>query len=163
MIELIEITSSDGVITQPDWLARAETVHRQLRDFRPPGPSGQSRDAYAVTMARVFAGGGRMRIAVEDGEVRGVAVYRVYENTYAGLMMYIDDLVTDATRRSTGVGAALLQSLERAARGLGCRVISLDSGTQRRRAHAFYLRERMEVTSFHFVKELVEDIPALKV
>jgi GNAT superfamily N-acetyltransferase len=154
MPELIDVTSADGRIAHPDWLARSEAVHRQLRDFREP---------YAVVMARVFAGGGRLRIAVVDGEVRGVAVYRVYENTHAGLLMYVDDLVTDAARRSTGVGAALLRSLERTSRDLGCRMFELDSGTQRRRAHAFYLRERMEITAFHFTKPLFDDIPQPKV
>jgi GNAT superfamily N-acetyltransferase len=154
MVELIDVTAADGRIAQADWLRRAEPVHRQLRDFR---------DDYTAAMGRVFAGGGRMRIAVSDREVVGVAVYRVYENTHAGLLMYVDDLVTDAGRRSTGVGATLLRSLESTARELGCRLFSLDSGTQRRRAHAFYLRERMEISSFHFVKELVSDIPPLKV
>lgn len=143
--EMIDVTDAEGRIVNADWLRRAETVHRQLRDFR---------DDYVAVMVRVFAGGGRMRVAAIGGSVVGVAVHRVYENTHAGLLMYVDDLVTDATRRSTGVGAALLRSLEATARELGCRHLSLDSGTQRRRAHAFYLRERMEITSFHFVKEL---------
>jgi len=152
-LTLIDVTMPDGRIAAPEWLARSEPVHRQLRDFREP---------YADVLARVFAGGGRMRIAAIGEDVVGVAVYRVYENTHAGLLMYVDDLVSDATRRSTGVGAALLQSLESTARAQGCRLFSLDSGTQRRRAHAFYLRERMEITSFHFVKELVSDIAPLK-
>lgn len=143
--ELIDITDAEGRVVNADWLRRSERVHRQLREFR---------DDYIAVMVRVFAGGGRMRVAAVGGEVAGVAVYRVYENTHAGLLMYVDDLVTDATRRSTGVGAALLRSLEASARELGCRLLSLDSGTQRRRAHAFYLRERMEITSFHFAKEL---------
>lgn len=146
MTELIDVTGPDGRVAHPDWLARSETVHRQLREFRDP---------YASAMARVFAGGGRMRVAVVGGEVAGVAVYRVHENTHAGLLMYVDDLVTDDARRSAGVGAALLASLESSARELGCRLFSLDSGTQRRRAHAFYLRERMEITAFHFTKSLV--------
>jgi GNAT superfamily N-acetyltransferase len=153
MIELIEVTDANGRIVQEDWLRRAEAVHRELRDFV---------ESYATVMARVFTGGGRMRVAASDGEVVGVAVYRVYENTHAGLLMYVDDLVTSATRRSTGVGRALLRSLEQSARELGCRLFSLDSGTQRRRAHAFYLRERMEISSFHFVKELAA-VPPLKV
>lgn len=153
MPELIDVTTPDGRIVHPDWLARSESVHRQLRDFR---------DSYAAAMARVFAGGGRMRIAVVDGEVAGVAVYRVYENTFAGLLMYVDDIVTDSARRSTGVGAALLGSLEATARERGCRIFDLDSGTQRRRAHAFYFRERMLITAFHFTKELAPDVAPMK-
>lgn len=153
MPDLIDVTAPDGRIAHAGWLARSESVHRQLRDFRDP---------YAATMARVFAGGGRMRIALVDGQVAAVAVYRVHENTFAGLLMYVDDLVTDSSRRSTGVGAALLRSLEQTSRELGCRLFSLDSGTQRRRAHAFYFRERMEITAFHFTKELASDVAPMK-
>jgi GNAT superfamily N-acetyltransferase len=152
MSELIDVTDDAGRVARPDWLARAEPVHRELREFR---------DDYAATMARVFAGGGRMRVAVEAHDVLGVAVWRVYENTYPGLHMYVDDLVTASTRRSTGVGRTLLSSLEATSRELGCVALALDSGTARRRAHGFYLRERMEIGAFHFVKTLTDDIPKL--
>jgi hypothetical protein len=36
------------------------------------------------------------------------------------------------------------------AREAGCVSFSLDSGTQRQEAHAFYLRHRLRITSFHF-------------
>ncbi|HEU4395438.1 MAG TPA: GNAT family N-acetyltransferase [Planctomycetota bacterium] len=153
-MELVDVTSDDGRVARPEWLARAETVHRELRDFREP---------YATVLARVFAGGGRMRVAVVDGEVAGVAVWRLYEKTHPGLQLYVDDLVTASGRRSTGVGAALLRSLEATARERGCILLELDSGTARKRAHAFYLRERMEIGAFHFVKPLVADVPRVRV
>jgi len=149
-VEILDVTDDAGRIVRPEWLARAEAVHRELREFRDP---------YAAVLARVFAGGGRMRIAALDGEVAGVAVWRVYEKTHPGLQMYVDDLVTSSARRSSGVGAALLRSLEDTARDRGCLLLELDSGTARKRAHAFYLRERMEIGAFHFVKPLVADVP----
>jgi GNAT superfamily N-acetyltransferase len=124
---------------------RSERVHRQLREFRLP---------YAEALARVFSGGGRMRVAVRDGNVAGVAVWRAFEKTDAGMQMYVDDLITDETLRSSGVGGALLRSLEETARALGCAMFELDSGTHRRRAHAFYFRERMAIAAYHFVKPL---------
>ncbi len=36
------------------------------------------------------------------------------------------------------------------ARAHACTASSLDSGTHRHDAHAFYLRERLRITSFHF-------------
>ena len=152
MIELIDVTGDEGGVARPDWLARAEAVHRELRQFQGP---------YAAVMARVFAGGGRMRVAAVDGEAAGVAVWRVYEKTYPGLQLYVDDLVTAAARRSTGVGAALLRSLEATARERGCLLLELDSGTARKRAHAFYLRERMQIGGFHFEKPLGGEVPRL--
>ena len=95
-----------------------------------------------------------MRIAVLGDGVVGVAIYRVLVNTHLGRHLYVDDHVTADGNRSAGVGRALLASLEATARAEGCTALILDSGTQRRRAHAFYLRERMEITAFHFLKGL---------
>lgn len=145
-IRIIDITDQHGRVIEPEWLARAEVVHRQLRPQLP--------QAYAVKMERVFDGGGRMSVASNDGEVTGVAVYRIHENTFDGVQMYVDDLVTDESQRSRGVGKALMRHLEDAARGAGCAKLNLDSGTQRQQAHRFYFREGMVVTSFHFGKPL---------
>jgi GNAT superfamily N-acetyltransferase len=71
-----------------------------------------------------------------------------------GRTLYVDDLVTDETRRSRGYGKAMLDWLQNYAREAGCETFSLDSGTHRQEAHAFYFRERMRVTSFHFAKKL---------
>ena len=48
----------------------------------------------------------------------------------------------------------MLDWLQNYAREEGCETFSLDSGTHRQEAHAFYFRERMRVTSFHFAKKL---------
>jgi GNAT superfamily N-acetyltransferase len=105
-------------------------------------------------MKRVFAGGARMCVAVKGTVVAGVAVYRIYENTFQGRQLYVDDLVTDEKRRSTGVGRALLSYLEQKARAANLENLALDSGTQRDQAHKFYFREGMAVTAFHFGKRL---------
>jgi GNAT superfamily N-acetyltransferase len=144
--ELVSVTDEKGAVIAPDWLARAERVHRQLRTALPTD--------YAAKMSRVFADGGRLCVATEGMVVRGVAVYRVFEDTFNGLQLYVDDLVTDEAERSRGVGHALLAHLERIARRVGCFVITLDSGTQRHQAHKFYFREGMVVSSFHFAKQL---------
>jgi GNAT superfamily N-acetyltransferase len=153
-MEIVDVTDDGGRVARPEWLAKSEATHRELRDFREP---------YDAVMRRVFAGGGRMRLAVVDGEVAGVAVWRLYEKTHPGLQLYVDDLVTLPARRSKGVGAALLRSLEATARERGCLLLELDSGTARKRAHAFYLRERMEISAFHFVKPLTADVPKIRV
>ena len=146
MTRILEINDDSGGVVEPGWLQKAEPVHRQLRTALPSG--------YADKMRRVFAGGARMCVAVDGTEVAGVAVYRVYENTFQGKQLYVDDLVTDERRRSTGVGRALLGYLEQKARAAGLDNVALDSGTQRQQAHKFYFREGMVVTSFHFGKRL---------
>jgi hypothetical protein len=79
----------------------------------------------------------------------------VIENTYEGRRLYVDDLVSDESRRSQGGGKLLLDWLEVKARSLGCDVLALDSGVQRERAHRFYFREGMSVSSFGFRKTLL--------
>lgn len=145
-MQIVEITDDRGAVVARDWLRKAQYVHRQLRTALPA--------EYEEKMRRVFAGGGRMCVAVDRDEVAGVAVYRTHENTWAGRQLYVDDLVTDEARRSKGVGRALLGHLESKARAAGLQTLCLDSGTQRHEAHRFYFREGMVVTSFHFVKKL---------
>lgn len=145
-LALVDVTGAQGEILAPAWLARAEGVHRQLRDRLPAD--------YSRRLAEVFAAGARMTLATEDEAVRGVAVWRVIQNTYEGCRLYVDDLVTDAAHRSRGVGRFLLGGLEARARTLGCDVIALDSGTQRTSAHRFYFREGFVIPSFCFRKSL---------
>ena len=145
-LALVEVTGEGGEILAPEWLARAEPVHRQLRERLPAD--------YAGRLAKVFAGGARMSLAAQGDTVRGVAVWRLVENTYEGRRLYVDDLVTDAAHRSQGVGKFLMAQLEARARALGCDVLALDSGTQRSAAHRFYFREGYVIPSFCFRKTL---------
>jgi len=145
-MRLVEVTDNNGQVIAPEWLARAEQVHRQLRPQLPADYVGRMRD--------VFANGARLLVAVSDEQVLGVALWRLIENTYEGLRLYVDDLVTDESQRSRGVGKLLLQHLEQQARALGCAVLALDSGVQRAAAHKFYFREGMHIPSFCFRKNL---------
>jgi GNAT superfamily N-acetyltransferase len=100
------------------------------------------------------AQGYRLAYLVDDDAVVAVAGFRVMEMLASGRTLYVDDLVTDESRRSRGHGKALMDWLQAYAREAGCETFSLDSGTHRQEAHAFYFRERMRVTSFHFAKKL---------
>jgi GNAT superfamily N-acetyltransferase len=145
-MEIIRITDDSRRLIEPDWLARAEPVHRQLRAYLPA--------EYSARMRQIFDAGGEMCVAVIGEAVVGVAVFRSYENTHHGKRLYVDDLVTDESHRSAGVGHALLGYLERLARARGGHSIDLDSGTQRTRAHRFYFREGYVIPSFVFRKDL---------
>ena len=145
-VSVVDVTGDDGGVAEPDWLHRAERVHRQLRTGLPAD--------YAARLLSVFANGARMSVATEASDVRGVALWRVIENTYEGRRLYVDDLVTDEAHRSRGIGRMLLHHLERTARDLKCDVLALDSGTQRTDAHRFYFREGLVIPSFSFRKTL---------
>ncbi|MCW5622384.1 MAG: GNAT family N-acetyltransferase [Burkholderiales bacterium] len=145
-MQIIEVTDARGTVIAPQWLERAEPVHRQLRPQLP--------EDYAGAMQAVFADGGRMCVAATTQSVAGVAVYRFVRNTHVGKKLYVDDLVTDAAQRSRGVGHALLTFLETRAREQGASSLELDSGTQRQQAHRFYFREGLVIASFSFKKAL---------
>ena len=126
-------------------LGQCEAVHRQLRPHLPAD--------YAGRMREVLAGGAQMAVALVGGKPAGVTVFRILEKTHSGRELYCDDLVTDETKRSTGVGHALMQYMEGVCRQRKCDTFALDSGTQRRQAHKFYFREGMTISSFHFDKK----------
>ena len=143
---VVDVADSDGGVLEPVWLGRAEAVHRQLR----PGLAAD----YAGRLHSIFANGAGMSVATEGSEVRGVALWRVIENTYEGRRLYVDDLVTDQAHRSRGIGRIVLRYLEQKAQQLKCDVLALDSGTQRTDAHRFYFREGLVIPAFSFRKIL---------
>ena len=144
-LRIVQITGAQRQVLEPQWMAAAERVHRQLRPQLPAD--------YADKMHRVFRDGGEMCLVVRDKRVVGVAVFREFENTHIGRRFYVDDLVTDESERSTGAGRALIEYLGKVARDRGCPGFDLESGTQRTRAHRFYFREDFFITAFSFRKE----------
>jgi GNAT superfamily N-acetyltransferase len=115
-------------------------------------------DLTPEVFAAVYAEGhpqGLRYLAAYDGErCVGVAGWRVVATTAAIRKLYVDDLVTTASERGAGVGAALLAELAARAEALGCRVLDLDSGVQRGDAHRFYMRSGLTITSFHFARRV---------
>ncbi|MFE0042690.1 GNAT family N-acetyltransferase [Streptomyces albireticuli] len=122
-----------------------------LHQLRPHLTEDLLRDVYAEGHAQ----GLRFTAAyADDGRCVGASGWRVVVNTSTIRSLYVDDLVTAADARSTGVGHELLAHLEEHAREAGAHVFVLDSGTHRTDAHRFYLRERMAISAFHFTKDL---------
>lgn len=122
-----------------------------LRELRPH----LTAEDFAEVYDEGYEQGLRFTGAYSDrGRCVGVAGWRVVVNTHRLRMLYVDDLVTVPEARSTGVGRALLEHVEARARELGCNALELDSGTHRRDAHRFYMRERMTIMGFHFDKVL---------
>ena len=108
------------------------------------------RDVFLPTVRAMEPDGFRLAFIREDGRVVAVAGYRVSTNLFYGKHLYVDDLVTTDSLRSKGHGRVLLAWLRALAVAKGCDAFHLDSGVQRKRAHEFYLREGMELSSYHF-------------
>lgn len=145
-LRVIPVTDDAGVLLEPEWLERAEPVHRQLRP--------QICSDYVGRLQAIFANGARLAIVAEGDSVVCVALWRVVESTFVGRRLYVDDLVSDELRRSQGAGKTMLDWLEAKATALRCDELALDSGVQRQRAHRFYFREGLHISAYCLKKVL---------
>ncbi len=140
----VAVPSSEG--SRLEALLKGEALHRA---FRPKLGAD-----YVQTLHLLFGEGTRLTQVIDEGEIRALALWRVFHTTYCGRCLEIDDLVTDEGHRSKGYGAVLLQHLEEIGRKLGCPTLALNSATHRTRAHRFYFREGYAAIAFHFSKDL---------
>lgn len=112
------------------------------------------REAFVPLVRELQHDGFRLACIRREGRVVAVAGYRLSTNLFCGRHLYVDDLVTAKAERSKGHGSALLAWLRALAVENDCDVFHLDSGVQRKDAHRFYLREGMELSSYHFSERL---------
>ncbi len=126
--------------------AELRTIWPVAQQLRPHLDEGR----FVEQALRQMQGAFRATGLYDGGVARAYAGWRVHENLVYGLHLYVDDLVTDQTVRSRGYGKALLDWLKDEARRQGCAKLQLDSGTHRKDAHAFYLREGLRIEAFHF-------------
>ena|ERR1700754_4330827 len=131
------------IATTPAEINRCFPVMNQLR------PKLIAAEFVAVVQAQQTEGY-QLASLEHDGRIVSVAGFRVQNMLSSGKTLYVDDLVTDSAARSQGHGEAMLRWLIELAREANCNSFSLDSGTHRQDAHAFYLRNRLRITSFHF-------------
>ncbi len=136
------------IAVEAEEIARCFPVMRELR------PLLESAEELVARVRVQQAEGFELAYLEVGGEVVTVAGFRVRHMLVSGLTMYVDDLVTGAEFRSRGHGKTMLDWLIALAKERGCGRFSLDSGTHRQEAHAFYFREGMRVTSFHFETKL---------
>jgi GNAT superfamily N-acetyltransferase len=139
-MRLVDIEPDDPRVV-PDLLP----VLRELRTDLTP-------EAFATVYEEGYPQGLRYLAAYAEERCVAVAGWRVVATTAAIRKLYVDDLVTRASERGRGAGAALMNELAARATALGCRVLDLDSGVQRGDAHRFYMREGLTISSFHFAR-----------
>jgi GNAT superfamily N-acetyltransferase len=113
-----------------------------------------SRADFLAVIRALQDDGLRLACIRAEGRVVAVAGYRLATNLFYGKHLYVDDLVTSDAERSKGYGKELLAWLRALAVENDCDAFHLDSGVQRKRAHQFYLREGLELSSYHFSEQL---------
>jgi GNAT superfamily N-acetyltransferase len=93
-------------------------------------------------------------LAVEGDRVVGLAsVYADILSIRYGPRCWLQDLIVTASHRSRGAGRQLLAAASDWARERGCTHLELSSGSGRKDAHRFYLREGMS-QSYNFSREI---------
>jgi GNAT superfamily N-acetyltransferase len=140
--QLIDIGPDD-----PRLIAEILPVLRQLRPHL-------TAESIASIYAEGHPQGLRFTGAYLNGSCLAVAGWRIVSTTFCVRKLTVDDLVTAAAERSSGLGHALLAELRQRARAADCQLLDLDSGTHRADAHRFYMREHMSIGAFHFVTQL---------
>ena len=88
------VLSVDDPAARRPLLLAGEALHRQLR------PALET--DYPAQIERLIPEGARLAQVVDDGEVRAIALWRVFETTYCGWRLEIEDLVSDEAHRSKG-------------------------------------------------------------
>ena len=109
-----------------------------------------SRDTLIQQIKKQQENGYQIAAVKEKDEVLCVAGFAVGEKLAWGKHVYIDDLVTNETCRSSGAGSFLIDWFKTYCKENGCNQLHLDSGIQKFPAHRFYLANRFNIASHHF-------------
>jgi len=111
--------------------------------------------AYMELLSKMRPDGYRLFALEVDDDIKALAGVSIGTNFYYRRYLWVYDLITTETDRSSGHGAALMGELERFAREEGCDTIALASGLHRKDAHRFY-EDRLGYTraSYTFHKTL---------
>lgn len=131
--------------------ARCRECFAVMRELRPHLGDEQ---AFVEQVFRQGEQGYRLLALYEQGQVIGLAGFRVTENFLYGRFVYVDDLVVTATQQRRELGAALLEEVRRLTRALGYRYLVLDTGLHMPLAQRFYFRQGMLAKGMHFFQDL---------
>ncbi|MDC8830938.1 GNAT family N-acetyltransferase [Alteromonas gilva] len=120
-----------------------------MQQLRPQYPT----ETLSALLAQQVDDGYKMVLAQNaQHQIVGIAGYVLGHKLAWGHYLYIDDLVVDEHHRGQRVGQALLDFCQSLATQHHCDSLHLDSGSQRHRAHKFYLGQGMHISSFHFTQ-----------
>lgn len=96
----------------------------------------------------------RMFALIDEGEIVAVTGFKPMITLYYGRFVWICDLVTDATKRSSGYGEKLLTYVHEWAKENNYESVALSSGLQRTDAHRFY-EDKMDYDKVSYVFKAV--------
>ena len=92
----------------------------------------------------------------DDSKIIGVAVLSVIFNFHTK-KAYLEDFVTDATKRGKGIGSALWKAMLDWAATHGCQELDFTSGYDRKEAHQFYLHKGAKIYDTAFFRRELDE------
>jgi len=88
---------------------------------------------------------------VYSSELIGFCAYAIVNNLWqAGYISYIYAMVVDEKHRGKGLGTMLIEEAIKDSKNKGLKLLELDSGFQREKAHEFYMKLGFEKRAFLF-------------
>jgi GNAT superfamily N-acetyltransferase len=122
--------------------------------FAPPGSrpdAWDERRAEAALRQAIESHDSVVLVASDAGALIGfITGYQDLHSVRFGYRAWVEDFAVDPTRRSQGIGKALLDAAKAWARERGATHLELDSALARTDAHRFYEREGAAYKSFSF-------------
>lgn len=109
---------------------------------------------FAAQARRQAGQGYRLLAAWRDGQIKGLAGYRIQENLLYGRFLYVDDLVASSDARRHGLGGKLIDALREEARRQGCAHFVLDTALGNALGQRFYFRQGLLAKGMHFCQAL---------
>ena len=94
-------------------------------------------------------------VAVDDGQIVGMANVSVLMGAGIGKNVYLEDFVTDASVRGKGVGSMLWDAILEWGEEKGCRNLEFTCGNGRENAQEFYKRHGAEVYETNFFRRKI--------
>ena len=139
--------TTDDAITAIDDESAAAGCFGLMRQLRPhlSGP-----DEFVTRWRRQTADGYRLIAIFREGKPQALAGFRIQDNLMHGRHMYLDDLVTDEARRSSGLGERLLKYLLDFGRKTECSKLVLDTPLTNVLGHRFYYRQGLLASALRF-------------
>jgi len=119
---------------------------RQLR------PHLESPKDLVDRVIRQGAHGYKLIVLRRNDEIVALAGVRQQQNLVFGIHMYVDDLVTSAEVRGLGLGAKVMEAVEKACVAAGGTTVVLDTALKNVDAQRFYEREGMQKVAVKYVK-----------
>lgn len=138
-------------------LAEPSDIHKLIPTLLELRPHLQPEEMHEKILSQM-KDGFQLAYVGNDHMAFAVAGFRMLDFLFSGKTLYVDDLVTHPDYRKNGYAGMLMRWMIEYARKNQADHFSLDSGTHRKDAHRFYLKHGLDITAFHFAKNL-KDLP----